>query len=120
MTQPRVLILGDHNCHELADMISSLGFSPAVWGSSMHCLAKLRDNDSAAVVVDLDFVHADVLKFLFDVQEINDSITIVVVGCAVDDQVDQAIVSQTRAVFVDSGKGRLCLRETLATRAEVS
>jgi len=67
MAPPRVLILGDHNRHELADMLSSLGFSPTVWSSSIHYLAELRDNDAAAVVVDRDFTHADVLQFLFGI-----------------------------------------------------
>jgi DNA-binding NtrC family response regulator len=112
---PHVLILGDHNRTELADMLSSLGFSPSLWSSTINCLAHLRDRPTDAVVVDRDFVHADVLQFLLFVKEIDDSVPVLIVGRFRDEQVDQAIMRETRAVFVDAAKDRLGLRETLAT-----
>jgi DNA-binding NtrC family response regulator len=85
-------------------MLSGLGLASTIWGSALHCLEKLRNDHVRAVVVDRDFTQADILQFLLYVKEIDATVTVVVFGRPGEDQVDQALVNQTRAVFVDSGQ----------------
>ena len=115
MRPPGVLVLGNPNRHELADMLSGLGLSPTIWGSALHCLEKLRNDHVTAVVVDRDFTQADILQFLLYAQEIDDAAAMIVFGRPGEGQVDQMLVSQTRAVFVDSGKDRTHVMKALKT-----
>ena len=50
MAAPHVLILGDHKRTELEDMLLGLGFSTSLWGSTLLCLARLRDRHTDAVL----------------------------------------------------------------------
>ncbi len=102
MASDHILILGDHNHHALAAVISSLGFSPVVWSSALHSLEKLRTSHVNAVVIDRDVTHTDVLEFILNVQDIDHSMPIIVIGKRKHDHTDQAICEQDRVTYIQT------------------
>ena len=101
MVSKNVLVLGNHSRHLLPNILKKLGFSPDVRVSVLHSVLHLQTQPVAAVVVDRDFTHADVLEFLLNVKDIDDSLPVVVVGQKRGDAVERALRTQQQAVFID-------------------
>ena len=113
MVSKNVLVLGNHSRHLLPNILKDLGFSPDIRGSVLHSLEHLQKQRVAAVVVDRDFTHADVLEFLLNVKDIDDSLPVVVVGRTGRDSVEQALRSQRQAAFIDDSKNKKALASKL-------
>ena len=100
-----VLVLGNHANRELVEVLSRFGFVPQVWGSVQHSLEKLRHQKFAAILVDRNFTHADVLEFVLNVRDIDKKVPVVVIGPG-PEKIDRKIAKQDRTVIlgtVESG-----------------
>ena len=114
MVSKNVLVLGNHSRPLLPKILKNLGFVPDVRGSVLNCLSQLQCQRVAAVVVDRDFTHADVLEFLLNIKDIDDSLSVIIVGQTKNDAVEQALRAQRQAVFVDESKDQKNLALKLA------
>ena len=94
MNSQAVLVLGNHAHRDLVEVLSGLGFASQVWGSMQHSLDKLRHEKFAAILVDLEFTHADVLEFILNVRDIDKKVPVVVIGTVKDERIDRMIVKQ--------------------------
>lgn len=102
MTSQFILILGDHNHHDLETAIARLGFTTMLWSSALHSLEKLRSQPVQAVVIDRDVAHADVLEFILNVRDINAHIPIVVVAQHKQDATDEAMRQQSQVTYIQA------------------
>ena len=114
MAAKKVLVLGNHSRLLLPNALKNLGFVPEVRGSVLHCLLHLRNQHVAAVVVDRDFTHADVLEVFLNIKDIDDSLTVIIVGWLRNDNVEQILKTQKQAVFVSETHNQEKLANELA------
>jgi len=114
MASKNVLVLGNHSRHLLPNVLKNLGFVSEIRGSVLNCLSHLQCQRVAAVVVDRDFTHADVLEFLLNIKDIDDSLSVIIVGRTKNDTVEQALRTQRQAVFVNESKNQKNLALELA------
>jgi DNA-binding NtrC family response regulator len=104
MISKHVLVLGNHSRQLLPDILKDLGFVPELRGSVLDCLAHLHCQSVAAVVVDRDFTHADVLEFLLNIKDIACAVPVIIVGRKRHDCVEQALHMERQAVFINESK----------------
>lgn len=114
MDSQAVLVLGNHANKDLVDVLSSIGFTPQVWGSMQHSLDKLRHEKFAAILVDLKFTHADVLEFILNVRDIDKKVPVVVIGPVEDERIDRKIVKQAHTRVLTEIENRDRFVEKLA------
>jgi hypothetical protein len=78
MTVPVVLILGTKDSSELSDLVFSAGLTPILRDTMRAALGELRRQKFASVVVDYGKAEDDLLEFVLNVNDIDDSIRIFV------------------------------------------
>lgn len=98
MDSARVLILGSYKQQKLNEALASAGFDPVVRRSMHEALDKVRHDQFAGIVIERDWVDVDVLEFILNVRDYDQSTRIMVVGGAGDPQTDQAL-SAMRETF---------------------
>lgn len=94
MNSQDVLVLGNHANRDLVEILSSIGFTPQVWGSMRHSLEKLFHQRFVAVIIDRKFTHADVLEFILNVRDIDKKVPVVVIGNETEEKIAQKIAKQ--------------------------
>lgn len=114
MNSQAVLVLGNHANRNLVNVLSGLGFAPQVWGSMQHSLDKLRHEKFAAILVDLEFTHADVLEFILNVRDIDKKVPVVVIGTVKDERLDRMLVKQDHTIILREFESKDRLAEKLA------
>ena len=101
MKSRNVLILGRQDHHELLHALADMGYAPRVRGSILLCMEKLRSESTAAIVVERDFTHADVLEFVLNVNDLDKRVPVIVLGQPAADRLEQKIAAQKQAVLLN-------------------
>ena len=100
LNESQVLILGDHQRHQIESLLELMNYAPIVRGSVEHCLELLRTRLFFAVFIDRNFSHADVLKFVLNVRDLACDVPVIVIGRSEDAQFDCKIQQQGNVTFV--------------------
>jgi two-component SAPR family response regulator len=79
-----------------------------------HSLEKLRHGKFAAILVDRKCTHADVLEFILNVRDINENISVIVIGTAEDERIDKTILEQDHTIILNEVENKDRFAEKLA------
>jgi DNA-binding NtrC family response regulator len=104
MKSSTILVLGHHARQDLEQMLRSVGMEPEVRGSVRGSLDRLRRGQLAAVLVDRRFARADVLEFVLNVRDVNETVPVIVIGAANDEDADQQIRQQEYTAVVEESR----------------
>ena len=101
LNESQVLILGDHQRHQIESLLERMDYTPIVRGSVEHCLELLRIRFFFAVFIDRNFTQADVLEFVLNVRDLDCDVPVIVIGRSEDAEFDCKIQQQGHVTFVD-------------------
>ena len=101
LNESQVLILGDHQRHQIEGILQRMNYAPLVRGSVQHCLELLRTRFLFAVFIDREFNQADVLEFVLNVRDLDCDVPVVVIGRSKDPELDSKIEQQGNVIIVD-------------------
>ncbi|MFC1761675.1 hypothetical protein ACFL6U_06305 [Planctomycetota bacterium] len=101
MESKYVLVLGRQGHHEIPQALTALGYNPIVRGSVIHCYEKLRSEYIVAVIVESDFTHADVLEFVLNVRDLDETVPIVVLGRSCKKNHEHKLIQQKHVFRLD-------------------
>ena len=100
MRSHAVLTLGSYDNKELIDTLYGIGLSPLVQDSTSNALNKLRHDRFSAIIVDVKNAKDDVLELLCNIRDINEEITVVVLGLK-DHTVQEALLTLKRVIIIE-------------------
>lgn len=79
MTNPGVLILGTKDSFALSDMVFDAWATPILRETMLDTLVEMRKQKFFAVVVDYQHIEDDLLEFVLNVRDIDESMRVFVV-----------------------------------------
>ncbi len=119
MKSQAVLIFGNHANRKLVQGVASTGLTPQVCTNMRQCLDKLVHERFAAVVIDRKFTDADVLEFILNVRDIDETIPVAVVGRGKDERIERRIINQDHTVVLAKLERAEMLAQALSDALEV-
>lgn len=112
MSSKALLILGSQSNQEYIEALSKFGFTTEVRGSVRHSLENVHRRRLRGVIVDRKFTHADVLEFILNVRDINQTVPVVVIGPGKDEKIEGKINKQDHTVVLSEfDRGQKLARE---------
>lgn len=100
MTNPGVLILGTKGSFALSDLVFDARATPILRETMSATLAEMRKQKFVAVVVDYPHIEDDLLEFVLNVRDIDESMRVFVVTDDVEAAQEALPLSRGNLAFV--------------------
>lgn len=96
-----VLVLGNDNKSPLVEKLFRFGFVPIIHDDMFEGLKRLRHERFEVILVDRDHLEADVIEFVLNVRDFDESIPIIAAGKSLSPFENQALLQQGNVVVFD-------------------
>ena len=112
-----ILIIGVTIHHDLTKIIYKLEFLSSLTNTLEKAIEKIRHEKYAAIIIDRRYnVPVDILEFILNIRDFNDSIPVFIIGKLNNREEDRVLFDQNEIYIIDIKELAHCLNKIRLTK----